>query len=332
MDANQTNSSPLNNLTNNFIDIYLGAGLFRWNVLCYDSYGNSAFASANFTLNITDPDIAVSSAMIWFSDETRTEYTNITIFANITNIGLSPANSSFIVQFFRNDPDLGGQQINGNLTISGLSSGETRSLNTTYILRLGANNLFVKADPANSVNETSESNNKANNSVFVELYQYYYGDITAYVLLATGQNNTIKAFSNTSVFKGNLFIADYDSSFSFSSLQALGKNKNGASTNNDFSDLDTIMNVTDFTDSINAVWANGSNSPTLLDRVNMSMLSVPNVSFAYSTNNTNFMTGILWDTSDDSSENFQFDTLDREDVVFVTPVSSLKPGKYGTYY
>ena len=52
---------------------------------------------------------------------------------------------------------------------------------------------------------------------------------------------------------------------------------------------------------------------------------------AESTNSTTFVTGILWDSSDDTNNNYQFDNTSKEDIVFVTRVNQSKTGMYGTY-
>ncbi|MGV8150808.1 MAG: hypothetical protein ACP5NV_03720 [Candidatus Woesearchaeota archaeon] len=328
---NATNSSPMNNATNFFNNIYVGIGLYSWNVLCYDTFGNSAFAQYNYTLNITGPDLYLDTYRIVFSEGPRVEGTNITIFANVSNEGLSPVSQSFTVRFFRNDPSLGGVQINGDKIINSLDPLESMLLNVTYELDLGINNIFVTVDSTDIINESLENNNKANRSLSVELYQYYYGNIEADLLLASGINSSIKAFRNTSISQGAIFVSDYDSSFSFANLQALGRNKVGDLTNNDFSDLDTSLGTTGFIDSINIVWADDINIPVQTGNISFSSMIINNVPLAQSTNNTNFYTGILWDTADDSSNNFQYDSTDKEDVVFVTSVEYPKEGAYGLY-
>ena len=327
-----TNTAPLNNLTDYFDNITLGLGVYVWNVLCYDINGNNAFAFSNYTLNVTGPDMTLNSSSIYFSNVVLTEGSNITIYANITNSGLSDELKPFTVQFYLGDPNFGGAQISSNITIANLTTGEIKTINTTYLLNIGVNNIFVSIDRNNSVNESDESNNKANNSVRVAMYQYYHGNITANLLL--GPSNTTIFFNalNITNFKGNVFIADVDSVFSFTDLQAIGRNKNNNSVNNDFSDLDSNMNTSGFIDSINAVWANNTNIPLLTADFNITpKFTISNVPIVYSSNNSNFTTGILWDTADDLSSNFQYDTVDKEDVVFVTSFDTTKAGSLGDY-
>jgi len=58
--------------------------------------------------------------------------------------------------------------------------------------------------------------------------------------------------------------------------------------------------------------------------------SVTNIPIANSTNSTNFITGVLWDSDDDTGTN-GFDKTDKEDIVFVTRSNTDVKGQYGTY-
>lgn len=324
---NQTDNNPINNMTNNFTNIYLGVGFYYWNVLCYDYFGNSAFASYNYTLNITGPDLYIDNTKIWFSNGSLVEGSNITVYANITNQGLSPTNQSFIIEFYKNDPDYDGIKID-NLTIGILNPGETITVNISYILTMGINNIFVVLDSNNVINETLENNNKANNSLAVSIYQYYYGNVTADIILSTSDNKTFVSFRNMTTYKGYLFIADHDSSFSFSNLQALGRTINGLPTNNDFTDIDISLNISNTPDSIKIVWANNTDNPLEVMQFNLSTNTLYNVPIVRTSNN--FVTGILWDTSDDLGNN-QYDYNDKEDIIFLTRVIDPELGNFGFY-
>jgi hypothetical protein len=327
-----TNLSPINNASNTFSSIYVGAGFFNWNINCTDLYNNSGFSPYNYTLNITGPDLVITRDDIWFSNDSRLEFGNITLFANITNQGLSPANRSFIVQFFRGDPDTTGIQIGSNITIINMTVGEVITINTTYLLTSGLNNIFVKLDSNNLLNESEESNNKANNSLNIGLYQYYFGNVSRNFVFGSPSGNLTVFYSEVnSTPNGYLFIADADSVFSFANLQALSRNINNNSVNNDFSDLDISLNSTGSSGSINEVWTNNTDSPLHVDIINLTSKIINDVPFINSTTNSSFETGILWDTSDDLSLNLQYDPTDKEDVVFVTKISTPMIGSYGTY-
>jgi hypothetical protein len=49
-----------------------------------------------------------------------------------------------------------------------------------------------------------------------------------------------------------------------------------------------------------------------------------------STEYEDFVTGILWDTSQDTG-NLRYDSADKEVIVFITELNHAKQGKYGVY-
>ena len=51
---------------------------------------------------------------------------------------------------------------------------------------------------------------------------------------------------------------------------------------------------------------------------------------ANSINNSNFVTGILWDSSDDDGD-YEFNESGKEDLVFVTQINTSSQGAYGIY-
>ena len=328
-DSNETHSDPTNNDNNSFESVFMGLGLYEWNVLCYDSEGNYGFAESNFTLNITGPDLTVNESGIWFSEDLKVERNNITVYANISNFGLTDTNESFVVQFFKGDPSFDGIKIGENVTINSLVKGETVTINTSYSLSAGKNNIFVLINPDELLNESDYSNNKANNTIEVELYHYFYGNVSTDFVLSTYDNKTLLDFSNLSNQSGNILVADYDSLFLFSNLIPLGKTTDGNPAQ-DFSDLDENMGTSDFSDSIKNIWGNGSESPLETGSFNLSTGLIEDVAIFNSTNNSNFKTGILWDTADDMG-NMQYDVLDNEDVVFITQINPNLEGKYGYY-
>jgi len=321
---------PINNQTNTFYSVNMDVGVHPWNVYCMDTKGNGAFATQNFTLNVTPPDIFINHSRIYFSSEPYIEGENVTVFANISNIGLTDATQSFTISVYKGDPNLGGKLI-GNRTVPSLNSGAITTINESFNLSAGTNTIFIVADSGNTINETDEGNNEANNSVIVPIYQIYYGNVTNNVYLGDSQQHAMINFLNISVSTGNVYFADADSSFSFADLQAIGRDLNGVPTSDDFSNIDYNLNTTSFDDSIKNTWGNGTDTSIRTDSFNIAYSNVQNVPVINSTNTTPFETGILWDTNDDTSSNLQYDTTDKEDLVFVTKVLTNTQGKYGTY-
>ncbi|MEM4266336.1 MAG: hypothetical protein QXX65_04650, partial [Candidatus Woesearchaeota archaeon] len=109
---------------------------------------------------------------------------------------------------------------------------------------------------------------------------------------------------------------------------ALGRNKTGGATTNDFWDADYNLNSTFFNDSIRRLWANWSNGTPLATRTfEIYNNTIPFVPIINSTNNSIFVTGIFWDTEDDT--NGEYDITDNEDLVFVGTVNQTHVGGFG---
>ncbi|RME53136.1 hypothetical protein D6783_02870 [Candidatus Woesearchaeota archaeon] len=328
---NETDASPVNDANNTFADKFFGLGVYEWNVYCSDTEGNAGFAPANFTLNITGPDLAVFAQNITFGEGRRVEGVNTTVFANITNQGLSDATDPFIVQFFKGDPDAGGEQVGSNQTVPSLLIGEVVTLNVSFTLSAGDNNIFVVLDPNNTVNESDESNNEANNTLVVSLYQIFYGNVSKDVVLDSSDNKSLFAVVNVSTVQGHIFIADVDSSFSFANLQALTRTTTDVQTGNDLTEADALLNTSSFNDSLKNVWGGGSDTPLQTETFVLETKTILHVPVVNSTNSSAFVTGLLWDAGDDASLNQQFDQTDKEDLVFVTRINESMQGAFGVY-
>lgn len=319
--------SLLNDQQNSFSSVNLSVGFYNWNVQCYDIAGNADFALQNYTINITPPDLTVSTSDIVFSNNAPLENENITINATIFNDGLTDS-EAFIVRFYLDDPDIDGVQINGDVIISNITGLSNTTVNITYNVSPGRNNIFVVADVLDNISELSETNNKANNTLNVDSYTTVYGQATANITLETSGNRSIflsKFDGNTS---GNIFFTRTGSDISFIDLIELGVNTQGDNTSDDFSDADTLLNMTGFADSINERWTAGTNTPLNVTAINIFGGSLDSVPIVSSDSSGNFTTGILWDSSKDSG-NTQYDTTDAEPLVFVTQVYQDRGSDYG---
>ncbi len=320
----QTNASITKNVTLNFSLTILG-GEYRWQVNCTDQANNIASSVINF-LTINDPDLQINSSDIIFSTDAPIENQNITINATVHNIGTENA-TNVTVQFFENDPDINGIQISGNITVN-ISINGTANLSISYAPRVGSLGIYVIVDPPLATNgiilESNENNNKANKTLTVSAYHIYYGEIDARVLLETSSNLTVYTWFNESNIAGNILVADTDSSISWNNLQALSRNLSNNLTFDDFAELDIALNLTNLADSINNTYTLNS-EPLAMENFTVLGLQITNVPVVNSTNSSDFVTGILWDTSDENKGNFNA----TQDVLFVTKINPNKQGKYG---
>jgi len=278
-------------------------------------------------------DISINSSDIKFSYGNLIENLNITLNATVRNIGRANV-GSFIVQFFKGDPELGGIQVNGNKTVNNLTSGSSVVVNVNYAPSVGSNNIFVVIDTPlatnGSIQEGNETNNKANNTLFLTGWQEFYGNISIDKLLGDNGARNLSIWYGEQSFSGNVFIVDSESNIRWNSLLPIGKNITGGNTTDDFSDIDSILGMFGFSDSVSNVFTSDGNTPRQSLDFLVHKKNITNAAVVNSTDNTNFFTGILWDSSDDVGD-WQYSQDDREDLVFVTKVNKGAQGKYGLY-
>lgn len=279
----------------------------------------------------------IGDLAIYYSDiifeSINIENVNTTINATIRNVGQANV-GSFVVQFFRGDPDAGGVQINGNKTISSLGIGQSIVVSVNYTTIMGSNNIFVVLDPPlvsnGSILEDNETNNEANNSFNITAWQNFYGNISIDKLLGNNLTKNLSIWYNELSLSGNVFVSDTESNIDWRSLQSIGKNITGGNTVNDFSDIDSILNMVSFSDSVSNIFTSDGNTPHSFSDFLAYQQEIQNVAVINSTNTANFITGILWDGSDDIGDG-QYSQDDREDLIFVTKVNQSQQGAYGTY-
>ena len=312
-----------------FSDILLDEiGEWGFNCIATDYSGNNAsLSSENLSIHSDEPDLTLSTGDISFSDSNPIENSLVLINATIHNNGCSESNNS-IVGFFNGDPEISSSQINGNRTLSipGLSNITT---NVTWNAEIGSTNVFVFLDINNSIAENNETNNKANKTIEVNAWQEFYGNVTIDRLLGDQNNRNLSLWFNESVLSGNVFITDTESDISWNSLLAIGKNTSGGSTTNDFSEIDSLLSMTSYPDSVSNVFTTDGNTPiTTLDFFAYQQ-NISGVPIINSTNSTNFITGILWDSSDDSDS--EYDSTEKEDLVFAGEVNKATQGAFGVY-
>ncbi|MFH1290667.1 MAG: CARDB domain-containing protein [Nanoarchaeota archaeon] len=315
-----------------YVDILLNeTGTWSFNCIANDTLNNTANLTATETLRVRSvlADLIISSSDIVFSNLNPIENALVMINATIYNEGCGDANN-FLIGFYENDPDSGGTQINGNQTLS-LSSGQNNTINVTWSAEIGHNNIFVYADFNNSINETNETNNKANNSIDVGAWQDFYGNVTIDKILGDANVRNLSAWINETSLSGNIFIADTESNIDWQSLQAIGRNTSNDATSNDFTEIDSFLNMSSFVDSVSDTFTTDGSTPLTLENFLVHQQTIQNVPIVNSTNNTNFITGILWDTSDSSDDEYGDGASDKEDLVFAAKVNKATEGAYGIY-
>lgn len=281
--------------------------------------------------SILAPDLRIISANITFDDYAPSENQVVTITAGVYNDGTYDATNA-IVRFYEGHYSTGTQI--GTDHIMNISAGDSTIVQQSWTAKIGAYDLYVVLDPPvdtnGSISESNESNNHAYQTIDVSLWSVFVGNVTGWLALQTEQNQTILKWNVTDTTDSIVYVTDTDSNPDFSSLQALGRNTSGAYMADDFTELDNALNTTHYPDSINLTYTSGGN-PIETQSFSVFGTALTDVPIINSTNNSNFVSGILWDSSDDSNNNGQFDNTSKEDVVFVTRVNQSKQGMYGTY-
>jgi hypothetical protein len=337
--ANSTINLNNSNLVTN-ITVPLGRGLYVWNVLCCDMAGTCSFDTSggpanngNYTLNITYSDMELTRIQINVNDSYAKEGMNITINATVSNIGPLNITSNITVQFFDGSPFTTGVQILDNITIPSLASGQVSVVNVSiFIPRGGPINFYAVVDPQlsinGSINETNENNNIKNQTLHISGYHIFHGVINSTVQLKVTDDNNSTFYYNTNRVNttGNIIIASNNETINFLTLQAIGRTAAGGAGSNDFSEADSVLNMTGYKDSLSKMFTEDTQVPLATRTVTLFNQTISDVPVINSTNTTNFVTGMLWDTSDGGSE---YDG--SQDLIIISPLNYAKQGAYGTY-
>ena len=270
----------------------------------------------------TRPDL--EAVNLTFSDNNPREWDNITITATVRNNGASA--SSIQVKFTEGNCS-NGTQINGLQTITILNKTQTAQVNVTWnASQIGPHNISVCVDPNNIINESNKTNNNLTRAINVKAWQLYYGNVTGNITLATSANMSLYEWQSDI---GVVYAISADTVFNFSTLQALGRNKTGGLSSNDFAEADINLNMTGFNDSVQLYFAVNASLPKQTMNFTVQNRTIQFVPYINSTNTSDFVTGILWDTRNDTDG--QYGTADNEPLVFVANINKNKQGKYGIY-
>ncbi len=308
-----------------FADISLNS-LGEWEFSCYAEDFSNNINSQTEILNVYPENADIQIEDLEFSSNQPIENQQLSISAIVNNNGCSQS-GDFITGIYLGDPSLGGTQLsNQTLDLQGLENG---NLNFTWNAQIGTSNIFILADIENLIVEENETDNKLNKEINVGAWQEFYGNVNVDLLLSNFGLSNVSVWFNDSLSSGNIFVTDSESDISWSSLIAIGKDSNLDDSLDDFSEIDLLLNMDDLEDSVSNVFTSDGSTPINLFDFNIYDNDVLNIPIVNSINNSNFVTGILWDSSDDTDGQYSQD--DREDLVFVSQINKQKQGAYGTY-
>jgi hypothetical protein len=309
-----------------YTEIFLNEiGGWNFNCIVNDSAGNiNNLLSEEINVFSNFPELYVNSSKIELNENFPIENQEVFINAIVENLGAQNA-ENILIGFFEGDPNDSGILIeNKIINVSGISF---VSVNVSWNARIGNTNIFVVADYDNTIEEENESNNKANRLFSINSWQEIYGNTTVDKIIG-GNDIEIKKWFNQSFLEGNIFVADSESIIDWLSLIAIGKTKNGENSSEDFSEIDSILGMDLFEDSVSNCFSNDQ-IPKKTQNIVVYQREISGIPIINSTNNSNFITGILWDSSDDNDGEFDF--YEKEDLVFVSPIKKSSEGSYGVY-
>ncbi|MEM4397193.1 MAG: hypothetical protein QW757_01050 [Candidatus Woesearchaeota archaeon] len=155
---------------------------------------------------------------------------------------------------------------------------------------------------------------------FLPSWQFYYGNISSKVFLGS---NEIEKYSWQAYSEAYLYVIETNTIVDWNNLQALGRNKFNNSEFNDFNEADINLSMQNFIDSINNTFTENYQAKKL---VNLTIFGrkINNIPIINSTNNSNFITGILWEMTGNNYNGSQ-------NLIFFTNKSIAKQGKFGLY-
>ena len=280
-----------------------------------DSQSLTVLKEDNKVFNVID--LAVNTSDIQISNSNPIEGENVVVNATIHNFGDLNA-SNVMVQFL----DSGTEIRNATINVSAFS---TTTVLANWTAKIGSRNIQVKIDPYNLIAESNETNNNASRNISISAYFTFFGKATTLVGLGLGFDFLFDVQSEIK----NIFITDSDSLLDFSSLQALGRKNDSVLASNDFTETDTVLGMGNFSDSVRNLFSIDGSAPKQTTAFGVYGSTISNVPIINSTNASTFVTGILWDYSDDT--NGEFDSVDKEDLAFITRTNTSQIGSFGTY-
>ncbi|MEM4366836.1 MAG: LamG domain-containing protein, partial [Candidatus Anstonellales archaeon] len=163
------------------------------------------------------------------------------------------------------------------------------------------------------------------------LWATIYGNVSGNITLAAGSAANQRFYQWTwNGHRGMVYVANSDATIDWGNLIGLGL---GAT---DFEDADAVLGTSDYVDNINYTFsidgtnAKNTTSSYMYGRFVQYPIYPSSADNCTTTWDQCFVTGIVWDFSDDTG-NAEFDPADAEDIVFISPIMKGTEGGYGTY-
>ena len=133
-----------------------------------NEFNNSAFKTIKVGIS-QGPDLALVASDISFSPHSPAQGENVTINANIRNIGNADS-TNVLVEFSLGNPNAGGTLIIGSQTIPFIAQGSSATVQTLWNTQgfAGDYEIYTNVDPFNTIAEQNEMNNMAYTQVDIQ--------------------------------------------------------------------------------------------------------------------------------------------------------------------
>ena len=194
-----------------------------------------------------------------------------------------------------------------------LSADDSDSAEFNFTALIGRTAYFFVADAEGIREESREGNNENSDNFTISSWQTFRGSIEAMRRLADAGGYNLSSWGIDSFFIGNVFITDVEADISWRDLIAIGKDKNGLDSSDDFAEIDEILDSRGYEDSVAVRYS----SPTYKN-YSFNRMTVYDVPCAVSQSGQPFYTGVLWDSSDSTDDEFDID--EKEDIVFISKI------------
>ncbi|MBN2478036.1 right-handed parallel beta-helix repeat-containing protein [Candidatus Micrarchaeota archaeon] len=283
--------------------------------------------SAIFNLTISNNTVYSGSKGILVSSSENSTFTGNILYNNAWGMYFSGGNYN----------NINGNNVTNN-SIAGILLNSTPSNNVLYGNRVCFNTLDIDNDNSTNTgdqdrcdswnwNSWSESGHPGCTYSCYETWHIFFGNLSGALKLSNNSQTYLYSWQ----WSGNatVYVYNIDTTPSWSSMFALGRNITGGVSGGDFESLDTLLGTADLYDSINKTFSTDGTNPKYPKNITEWGYNVSYVPFANSTEYQSFQTGIMWDNSTDT--NGHFDVTDNETVVFVSEIADNTAGRYGTY-
>ncbi len=214
----------------------------------------------------------------------------------------------------------GPEILNGTLELNDSNAGLVDAFNA-FIPQVDENALGVNYSENVSIelNFSSENVTVSRVNISYVLWFNLCGNVGGNIRLSDGVNDLMTWAWQTGA--GNVYAVDSDSSIDWMALRPIGYDLNGNVSSFDLEDISTNLYMSPGYNFTNVYDLNGSVSSFSVFGREVQNVPVVNSSDKEGPlEDADFVTGVLWDSSDDSGD-LEYDTTDKEDLVFITNIN-----------